>query len=398
MNGLDIIKDRRLKVAIPIIGSSNWMGGVTYLYYLANALSKLDKNKRPEIYLVFRDRQIEDLKYHEYMFHLFDGIIYVGSDDISLPFEFSKCSDYDELAMMTDVYFPVIMDSLPNRCAVSWIPDFQHKYLKEFFHDNELESRESGTNNIVKNKQLVVFSSYDAKYDFLKFYPNSESVCEVMHFYLTPPKEWYADREDILEKYNIPKEYIICCNQFWKHKNHLTLFKAMKELRNQGKDVFLVLTGAKYDYRFPDYYNELMEFLEKNELKASVKILGFIDREEQIYLIRKSIAVVQPSLFEGWGTVLEDCRSLGKTVLLSDIPIHREQQTEFSIFFDSKSETSLSNAIIEVVNNKDGHNSLLREKIALEESMQCVINYAKNFVRIVEKAYYLDSMGKSERN
>lgn len=398
MNGLDIIKNKRLKVAIPIIGGSKWMGGVTYLYYLANALSKLDKNKRPEIYLVFRDSQIEELKYHEYMFHLFDDIIYVGNDDISLSFEFEKCADYDQLALLTDVYFPIIMDSLPNRCAVSWIPDFQHMYLKEFFNDNELDSRELGINNIVKNNKVVVFSSYDAKNDFINFYPNSESICEVMHFYLTPPKKWYANKKDILKKYNIPEEYIICCNQFWKHKNHLTLFKAMKELRDQEKEVVLVLTGAKFDYRFPDYYNELMEFLEKNGLAASVKILGFIDREEQIYLIRKSIAVIQPSLFEGWGTVLEDCRSLGKTVLLSDIPIHREQQTEFSMFFDSKSETSLANAIIEVLDNKEKHSSFLREKVALEESQQRVINYAENFVRIVEKAYYLYSLEKSERD
>ena len=37
---------------------------------------------------------------------------------------------------------------------------------------------------------------------------------------------------------------------------------------------------------------------------------------------------MQPSLCEGWGTVLEDAKVLDKAVLLSDIPVHREQKNE----------------------------------------------------------------------
>ena len=44
--------------------------------------------------------------------------------------------------------------------------------------------------------------------------------------------------------------------------------------------------------------------------------------------------MVQPSLCEGWGTVLEDAKVLDKVVLLSNIPVHQEQQNRKCILFD----------------------------------------------------------------
>ncbi len=55
--------------------------------------------------------------------------------------------------------------------------------------------------------------------------------------------------------------------------------------------------------------------------------------------------IVQPSLCEGWGTVLEDAKVLDKTVLLSDIPVHREQKNEKCILFDPKDPAALADLI-----------------------------------------------------
>ena len=55
------------------------------------------------------------------------------------------------------------------------------------------------------------------------------------------------------------------------------------------------------------------------------KMSCFISREDQLGLMRDSLAVVQPSLFEGWGTVVEDAKTLGVQVLCSDIEIHHEE-------------------------------------------------------------------------
>src|SRR5690606_34581615 len=111
----------------------------------------------------------------------------------------------------------------------------------------------------------------------------------------------------------------------------------------------------------------------------NIKVLGFVPREDQIYLMRKSVAVIQPSLFEGWGTVLEDSRALGKTVILSDIPIHREQQTEYSILFEKENSEHLAKIIKKVLTEKEQHESKGREQKALALAKINARFFALNF-------------------
>ena len=41
--------------------------------------------------------------------------------------------------------------------------------------------------------------------------------------------------------------------------------------------------------------------------------------------MRRAVAVIQPSLCEGWSTSIEDAKALGRHVMASDIAVHREQ-------------------------------------------------------------------------
>jgi hypothetical protein len=51
---------------------------------------------------------------------------------------------------------------------------------------------------------------------------------------------------------------------------------------------------------------------------------------------------VQPSLFEGWSTVVEDARVLGRRLLLSDIPVHREQNPAGAEYFEPENVEALA--------------------------------------------------------
>jgi hypothetical protein len=65
----------------------------------------------------------------------------------------------------------------------------------------------------------------------------------------------------------------------------------------------------------------------------------------QIELLRRCVAVVQPSFFEGWSTVVEDARVFGKPVLLSDLAVHREQNPPGAQFFPPASAEALADLI-----------------------------------------------------
>jgi glycosyltransferase involved in cell wall biosynthesis len=85
-------------------------------------------------------------------------------------------------------------------------------------------------------------------------------------------------------------------------------------------------------------------------LSANIRFLGFIDRAEQLALMQAAQAIVQPSLFEGWSTVVEDAKALGKFLILSDLPVHREQlaapySAAHAAFFDPHNPQTLADCI-----------------------------------------------------
>ena len=140
-------------------------------------------------------------------------------------------------------------------------------------------------------------------------------------------------------------------NQFWKHKNHIVILEAISRLKNSEIDFQVVFTGSENDYRNKDYFQMLKNYVSENNLENWVKFLGFISREDQLCLMDNSLAIIQPSLFEGWSTVVEDAKSLSQFIILSDIEVHKEQIKDNSIFFNPKSSVDLSTIMRDILEN-----------------------------------------------
>lgn len=73
--------------------------------------------------------------------------------------------------------------------------------------------------------------------------------------------------------------------------------------------------------------------------------MGFVERTEQLAIMKNAQFIVQPSFCEGWGTVLEDAKVLDKVVLLSNIPVHQEQQNKKCVLFDPHDPKQLAETI-----------------------------------------------------
>jgi hypothetical protein len=100
--------------------------------------------------------------------------------------------------------------------------------------------------------------------------------------------------------------------------------------------------------------------------------------------MRRSLAVIQPSLFEGWSTVVEDARVLGKTILLSDISVHKEQNSPSAIFFKPDSSQELANHL-ELLTNKlmPGPDLISESEARTNNKIECQ-TYAEQFLNIVQ--------------
>ena len=82
------------------------------------------------------------------------------------------------------------------------------------------------------------------------------------------------------------------------------------------------------------YIESIRSLIEKDKLNDAVSLLGLVPRQEQLSMMKYAQAVIQPSLFEGWSTVIEDAKSLQVPVIASDLPIHREQLGDKGRYFN----------------------------------------------------------------
>ena len=98
--------------------------------------------------------------------------------------------------------------------------------------------------------------------------------------------------------------------------------------------------------------------------------------------MRKSIAVIQPSLFEGWSTIVEESRSIGKKIILSVLDVHKEQKFSRSIFFKRNSYNDLSAKIFSSYKNSEPGPDLDIEKSFSNEHYILMKDFAKKFIAL----------------
>jgi glycosyltransferase involved in cell wall biosynthesis len=250
-----------------------------------------------------------------------------------------------------DVLFPAISPPMVpvNARVIGWIADFQHRHYPNFFSADELRFRDHLFSFLSATCDRIACSSNDVAADFERFCHADNSKTFVLRFTAQPPGDVFAaSGASVLDRFGIKSPYVYLPYQFWIHKNHRMVFESWKRLRDSGHRYCLVCTGASNDSRFPRYFEELTKYLEANGLTEMVKILGLVDRNDQWQLYRNAKLILQPSLFEGWSTSVEESRSLGKPVLLSDIPVHREQADAWGHFFDPQDSEALARQLIEL--------------------------------------------------
>ena len=88
-----------------------------------------------------------------------------------------------------------------------------------------------------------------------------------------------------------------------------------------------------------------MKKIEMYGLNDQIKYHGILPYNKIINLLHHSDIIINPSLFEGWSTVVEEAKILNKKILLSNLDVHKEQSPKKGIFFDPKNPRELADKI-----------------------------------------------------
>ena len=146
----------------------------------------------------------------------------------------------------------------------------------------------------------------------------------------------------------MPSKYFYLPNQFWRHKNHRVVIDALTIMKKRGLNVVIAASGSSEDPREPDYFDGLMREIEDRGLETSFRYLGMIPTEHVYALLRASTALINPSRFEGWSTTVEEAKSFGVPMILSDLDVHREQTGGMARYFGLDDPEMLADQLWEV--------------------------------------------------
>ncbi|WOD36911.1 glycosyltransferase family 1 protein [Nodosilinea sp. E11] len=154
---------------------------------------------------------------------------------------------------------------------------------------------------------------------------------------------------------NLPsKNYFLYFGRHSPYKNIHRLITAFSKLP-KSSDVELWVAGP-YDYR---YTRALQHYVQDLDLESSIKFLDYVSYKQLPILINEAIAVIFPSLWEGFGLPVIESMACGTPVIASNIAAFPETVGDAAILVNPLNIDEIFDAI-KIVMNEEQTRSVLR--------------------------------------
>lgn len=166
------------------------------------------------------------------------------------------------------------------------------------------------------------------------------------------------------KKNPVAAPYFLYVGNAYPHKNLERLLEGFALfLSTTKKDVKLVLVG-KEDY----FYRRLRQYVRALHLERAVMLTGHVDDETLSQYYQHALALVAPSLMEGFGLTPLEAMGEGCLVMASDIPAFHEICKDAAFYFDPFDTRAIAEALAQVEQGiVDG---MLHKKRAGKERIQ----------------------------
>lgn len=378
-----------VRIGFPIISSRTWMGGYNYLLSLISALAGYESDRVQPILFCGKDTPQEDLL----PFNNIDGLQIVSHEAFSKKSQSAGLMQalvFGKNIQASQAFSAELIDVIfePARFygwrlkqnGLAWFPDFQHRHMPHLFGRTSWLKREIGFRMQAFSGHTILLSSDDASKDCKKFYNIKQEKIEILKFpALIPPKLLEFDTSSLQALYDLPGKFAYIPNQFWQHKNHEVVIKALGILKENGLDITVISTGSTHDPRNPEHFQDLQSKIQALNISDNFRILGLIPREHAIGLLRTCTLLINPSLFEGWNTSVEEAKAMGVPMLLSNISVHQEQTRNNATYFKPDNPEELAQLLQKMITHEEG---MLSGRTLVQNSKEVLGQFASRFTDI----------------
>tara|TARA_Y100001978_G_scaffold201541_1_gene220131 strand:- start:239 stop:1471 length:1233 start_codon:yes stop_codon:yes gene_type:complete len=256
----------------------------------------------------------------------------------------------------------------------------EHIEFPEIKLNGEFDNRELRNNYATKRAVSIIVDSDYGKLNLAKTYNIAEKRISVIPFEpnLEAKKNNISSRNlsNLIAKYKIKNKYIFYPAQFWPHKNHIYILKAVKILEMNHKiKIDIVFSGGDQGNK-----EKIKLFAKKLGIQQRLLFTGFISNTELIAFYKNSIALVMPTYFGPTNLPPLEAFNLGVPVIYSDLNGLKEQVGEAALLIDLNQPSTLSNHLLNLIKNNDLKNNLIRHGYRMAEKNK---NYDR--IAILEK-------------
>lgn len=286
-----------------------------YSYYIIKNILNIDKHNQ---YFLFSKEKLSD-----------EFLGYSNVKNIVLNWRFKYFWTIFKLShelrkYKLDVFFAPAHYLPFCKCkkVVTW-HDLGYEYYKEYYSKKQLISLFYGAKSL-KKANAIITPSYFTKQDIIKTYQIDSNKIFVTHLGLDFNKYQIIfsqeEQKQILDKYNITKEYLIYIGRLESKKNIITLIKTFDYFKEYfNNDLELVLIG-KNGYGF----EEIEKNINNSKFKNDIKIIGWISEEDKVCLLQNAKIYINLSNFEGFGMTLLEAMFLKVPMLVSNLEVFKE--------------------------------------------------------------------------
>jgi len=235
------------------------------------------------------------------------------------------------------------------------IHDLQHRLQPEFPEvsaGGEWERREYLFRNAARRALLVLTDSEVGREDILNIYgeygvtPNRVKVLPFLPAHYLAPATMEIGPAEVRAAYQLPERYLFYPAQFWPHKNHARIVRALKLVKDEYQsELHVVFCGSRTEPIREQTFREVMTLAHELHIERQVHYLGYVPDAEMAGLYMAAVALVMPTFFGPTNIPVLEAWALNCPVVTSDIRGIREQAGDAAILVNPRRVEAIADAI-----------------------------------------------------
>jgi glycosyltransferase involved in cell wall biosynthesis len=150
----------------------------------------------------------------------------------------------------------------------------------------------------------------------------------------------------VRQHYGLPSDYGFYPAQFWPHKNHARIIRAIALAGEGGVDVSIAFAGSYEGAIMEQCHSEVQQLVAELGLEQQVHFLGYVPDAHIPPLYAGARALVMPTFFGPTNIPVLEAWHLGCAVLTSDVRGIRTQVGDAGLLVAPESVEDLAHALV----------------------------------------------------